>query len=223
MKIMLTRITLCLILCINTCLISTLAHPAQDKTSADVETTVYKKWYIAFKERNLPEAIKLGDAYLEAFPNGQYGGYIREIITFARISLDKEKVAQANRQRAIIRSNLAEDAPQLKALLTDTLNGHVDVNTTNKKGLTALMFAAATGNAEAVEALLQKDANLDITEGSYGWTALVYAIWSGDKSTVRNLLDYYPDVNIKDKEGRTALDHAILTADFEMMSLETVS
>ena len=81
------------------------------------------------------------------------------------------------------------------------------------------MYAAAKGKVEAVEALLQKSANLDIRENSHGWTAVVYAIWSGDRILVRRLLEYYPDTGMKDREGKTALDQALLTADFEIMLL----
>jgi ankyrin repeat protein len=81
------------------------------------------------------------------------------------------------------------------------------------------MFAAAAADAQALDALLKKGAGLDLTEETHGWTALVYAIWSGDLGTLKTVLEYYPDASIKDQNGRTALDHAILSADLEVIVL----
>jgi ankyrin repeat protein len=76
-----------------------------------------------------------------------------------------------------------------------------------------------TGDRETVEALIDKHANIDAAENTYGWTALIYAIWGSDHFIVRYLLEFYPDVSVKDKDGRTALDHVKATGDFEMMLL----
>lgn len=195
------------------------ASLVQNKRLMDAEALVYKRWYDAFKGRTLPEAIKLGEAYLQEYPNGKYGGYISKIIDFARISLNKEKIAQANALRSSIHASIAKEATQLEFLLKEALNGTTHVNTTTPDGRTPLMFAASERTAEEMEALLEKGASVNVIENTQGWTALVYAIWAGDRNLLRRLLQYYPDATIKDREGRTALDHAILSADFEMMLL----
>jgi ankyrin repeat protein len=185
----------------------------------NAEAQVYRNWYDAFNGRNLPQAIKLGEAYLQQYPTGKYAAYITKIIEFARTSLNEEKISQAKAFRRSIQAPTTRDATQLEFLLEQALNGRADVNATTTDGRTPLMFAAAERRAEAMKALLEKGANPDVIENTQGLTALIYAIWGGDRNLVRSLLQYYPNATIKDKEGRTALDHAMLSADFEMMLL----
>ena len=43
-----------------------------------------------------------------------------------------------------------------------------------------------------------------------GWTALIYAVRENRSDTIRQLLRHAQlDLNIVDKRGRTALDHAL--------------
>jgi hypothetical protein len=58
----------------------------------DAEAQPYSYWHDAFDRRNLPQAIKLGEAYLQQYPTGKFAGYITKIIEFARISLSEEKI-----------------------------------------------------------------------------------------------------------------------------------
>lgn len=192
----------------------------QDKRVVDPETRSYVRWYDAFKQRNLSQAIKLGDEFLEEYPYGRYSGYVSKIIDFARISLDEEKRAQAREFRNLIHASLSGETARLEVLLNEALSGTADVNTRTEGGRNALMFAAATANAEAIEELVKKGADIDARETSQAWTALTYAIWSNDRNVISRLVGYYrPNASMKDKEGRTALDHAVLTADFEIILL----
>jgi hypothetical protein len=215
----LSRFILCGVVFLNSFFVPALVPSAQNKPSADAELQVYKQWYDAFKERNLPQAIKLGEAYLQRYPNGKFGGYIRQIINFARVATDRRNIAQANANRELVQTSLADSSPELDSLLKEVIDGRADVNAKTGLGQTALMYVAANGQPGAVKILLEKKPDLNITENSHGWTALIYAIWSGDRKVVRSLLEAYPDADVKDKQGRTALDHAILTADFELMLL----
>jgi len=189
----------------------------QVRTSLDAETESYKPWYYALKERNPPQVIQLGETFLRQYPDGKYSDFIRKIMTFARTSLNEDAVSKAKTMRALVKSSLL-NAP-LESILVDIAAGRADVNRRTDDGQTALMFAAANADAEAVKALLQKGADVDEIENTHGWTALVYAIWSGDRSLVSTLLESYPNANIKDREGRTASDHALLSCDFEIMLL----
>jgi hypothetical protein len=189
----------------------------QVRTSLDAETESYKPWYYALKERNLPQVIQLGETFLRQYPDGKYSEFIRKIMTFARTSLDEGAVSKAKSMRSLVKSSLLNGP--LESILADIAAGRGDVNKRTDDGQTALMFAAANANAEAVKALLQKEADVDAIENIHGWTSLVYAIWSGDRSLVGILLEDYPSVNIKDREGRTASDHALLSCDFEIMLL----
>jgi hypothetical protein len=189
----------------------------QVRTTVVAETESYKPWYYALKERNLPQVIQLGETFLRQYPDGKYSDFIKQIVTFARTSLNEDAVSKAKTMRSLVKSSLL-NAP-LESILVDIAAERADVNKRTDDGQTALMFAGTNANAEAVKALLQKGADVDAIENTHGWTALVYAIWSGDRSLVRTLLESYPDTNIKDREGRTASDHALLSCDFEIMFL----
>ena len=189
----------------------------QVRTSLDAERESYRKWYEALKESNLPQLIQLGETFLLHYPDGKYSDFIRKIMTFARTSLNEDAVSKAKTMRSLVKSSLL--SAHLESILADIAAGRADVNERTDDGQTALMFAAANANAEAARVLLQKGADVDAIENTHGWTALVYAIWSGDRSLVRIILESYPDANVKDREGRTAADHALLSCDFEIMLL----
>ena len=55
----------------------------------------------------------------------------------------------------------------------------VNVDITTKKGRTALMYAAAAGNLEVVEALISRAASLTIQDTS-GWTPQEFASAGGN-------------------------------------------
>ncbi|MGH1485962.1 MAG: ankyrin repeat domain-containing protein [Cellvibrionaceae bacterium] len=76
----------------------------------------------------------------------------------------------------------------------------------------ALIFAAAEGEVEIVEALISAQAPLN-RRNNLGWTALLEAVILGDGSAryqkiVSLLLDAGADKNIKDKLGQSPLAHA---------------
>ena len=201
----------------------TRSHPIEQETQVqralDPEVQAYQEWYRVFKEQNLEQVINLGESYLEAYPEGKYEGYIRRIIEFARLSLSPEQRRRAESVRTQVTASLGDNYEQLGDLLRDVLSGQLEVDTKSADGATALMIAAANGDREALDALIHKDANIDATENTNGWTALIYAIWGSDHFIVRYLLEFYPDISVKDKEGRTAVDHAKATGDFEIMLL----
>jgi len=92
------------------------------------------------------------------------------------------------------------------------------VNTKDKFGRTALMYAACEGDTEFVKTLLAEGADVNAKDKD-GVTALMGAAWNGHTEIVKALLAKGADVNIKDKDGRTALRYAILGSHAEIVRL----
>jgi ankyrin repeat protein len=88
-----------------------------------------------------------------------------------------------------------------------------DIDAKDENGFTALMCAAKTANAKAVEALLVRGADPDVQDNS-GMTALHWAAWqtpqdyAAVRKTAKALLKYGADPALKDAEGKTPLDQA---------------
>lgn len=75
---------------------------------------------------------------------------------------------------------------------------------------TALMLAAGNGHVDIVRALASAGASLDEVEITRGWTALIWAAKRGHVDTVRVLLELGADRNVRDQQGRSAHDWAII-------------
>jgi ankyrin repeat protein len=88
--------------------------------------------------------------------------------------------------------------------LRNLLKSGADVNLQNKRGNTALMFAAWHGHTDCAELLIKSGAyvNLRYKEGS---TALMFAAWDGCTDCVELLIKSGADVNLQDDDGLTAL------------------
>lgn len=100
----------------------------------------------------------------------------------------------------LLRAAKTQDAAQVQKFL----DAGADPNTTDKKGWTALMWAAHFGLTENARALVAKGANVN-AQDNIGWTALMSAATKGRAATVRFLLEKGANVNIKDSSGWTAL------------------
>lgn len=84
-----------------------------------------------------------------------------------------------------------------------------DVNATNNKGRTALMFASRYGYDLIVKALLEKDAKLNlIPKDDPKWPALTAASFNGHSKVVSILLKHGADAELKDEMGMTAYSWA---------------
>lgn len=98
------------------------------------------------------------------------------------------------------------------ALLRAVLRGEPDLRATNRFGGTALIPAADRGHVGIVRALLETEIPVDHVN-SLGWTALLEAVILGDggrahAQIVRLLVDAGAGVEIADRDGVTALQHA---------------
>ena len=79
----------------------------------------------------------------------------------------------------------------------------------------ALMTAAAGGNAEIIKILLGAKADVNAVD-DFDRTALIWAAKVSQKEAVKALIDATADVDVKTKEGKTALDEA---ADYEIVRI----
>jgi ankyrin repeat protein len=97
-------------------------------------------------------------------------------------------------------------------ILKLTLSAGADVTDTNRYRGTALIPAAHRGHLEAVKLLLETAIDKDHVN-NLGWTALLEAVILGDggvphTEVVRRLVAAGANVNLPDRDGMTALEHA---------------
>jgi hypothetical protein len=85
------------------------------------------------------------------------------------------------------------------------------VNYTDRRGCSALMFAAAAGSPETVALLIEHGAHVNDRDHS-GATALHYAAFGGSAPCVRVLLRNGAHPEMRDQEGQAPLDYAERTA-----------
>jgi uncharacterized protein len=83
------------------------------------------------------------------------------------------------------------------ALVERLLQAGADPNTELLEGETVLMRAARTGRADAVKVLLAHGAQVNATERSLGWTALLWAAAENHGAAVRVLADAGADLNTR--------------------------
>jgi len=88
-----------------------------------------------------------------------------------------------------------------------SLEHGTSIETENEAGSTALIIAAYSRQAEAVEYLCKKGANVNARNNN-GVTALIHAGYYNIYDVAEILLKYGADKTIKDKYGNTALDYA---------------
>ncbi|MBI5248221.1 MAG: ankyrin repeat domain-containing protein [Desulfomonile tiedjei] len=85
------------------------------------------------------------------------------------------------------------------------LNMGADINTRDKSGQTAMIWAAVKGDGQAAQMLLERGADVN-ARNFQGDSALMWAALMGHEEVVQVLLEYNPDVNFRSKKKRvTAL------------------
>jgi ankyrin repeat protein len=97
-------------------------------------------------------------------------------------------------------------------VLREVLRPKPDLTRTNRFGGTALIPAADRGHVDVVRELLQTEIDVDHAN-DLGWTALLEAVILGDggaphREIVQLLVDAGADLQLADREGVTALEHA---------------
>ena len=91
--------------------------------------------------------------------------------------------------------------------IAEAVSAGVDVNVTNKAEATALMFAAKSNTAGAVEILIHAGAAVNAQDRS-GNTALIYAASYNNDDVVETLIDAGADTDITNLSGHKASDYA---------------
>jgi len=126
--------------------------------------------------------------------------------------------------------NHIQDSPYLYAgaegkleILKMTLEHGADLSSINRYGGTALIPAAHHGHVDTVRELLATAIDIDHVN-NLGWTALIEAVILGDGKTryieiVGLLLAAGANPAIADREGVSALDHAIASGYKEIADL----
>ena len=91
--------------------------------------------------------------------------------------------------------------------IAEAVSTGVDVNVTNKAGATALMFAAKSNTAGAVEILIHAGASLNVQDKS-GNTALIYAASYNNDDVIETLIEAGAEKDITNYKGYMASDYA---------------
>src|SRR4029078_5286035 len=76
-------------------------------------------------------------------------------------------------------------------------NDRADVSCTTRVGTTALMFSAASGNVDAVQALIKAGADVNATDKTQGQTAAIFAAANGRADVIRILAANKADLNAR--------------------------
>jgi len=101
------------------------------------------------------------------------------------------------------------------------LDKGLDVNSKNDRGFTPLMYSCIFGNYQTVKLLLERGAKINEQESYKRRTALMLACRAlrNQRETVQLLLENAADVNIADREGKTAYFHALEKYNWEIAEL----
>lgn len=92
-----------------------------------------------------------------------------------------------------------------------------DVNYQSPEG-TALMAAVMRNDTGLIDLLIEKKANLDLTNKT-GVTALMLAIQFKKIEIIKILLQHKANKLLKDNEGKTAFEYAVFTNDDKIIQL----
>lgn len=79
----------------------------------------------------------------------------------------------------------------------------IDINSKDRSGLTALMYASSNGYLKIVEFLINNGADIEITDNQYGETALFFAVRHNHVNVVKYLLSHGANSNATDKKCQT--------------------
>ena len=89
-------------------------------------------------------------------------------------------------------------------------------------GCHAAYMAAYCGNLDALKILIEKDGDLIDLKGLKGETPLIAASILGNVDVVKYLVEEKANANLKDNEGKTALQHANDPEIIEILTKEDI-
>ncbi len=84
-----------------------------------------------------------------------------------------------------------------------------NVNQADKRGVTPLMWAAIQGDMDMLQLLIESGAAVNSEDQIMHMTALMHAAYVDRLGAVRLLIEKGADITRQDKEGSTALIHAL--------------
>jgi len=123
--------------------------------------------------------------------------------------------AEEEGQTPLMTASLTGKLDAVKVLLA----GGAKVNVTEPyKGETALMWAAAEGNAKAADLLIEFGADVK-AKSRAGFTPLLFAVRNGELDAVKVLLQHGANANDVAPDRTTALNMAVVNAYFELASV----
>ncbi|HLJ55892.1 MAG TPA: ankyrin repeat domain-containing protein [Chthonomonadaceae bacterium] len=134
------------------------------------------------------------------------GGDLREMRLLMRYGANAD-FRDANGETPLMRAAEYSNPATLRLLLDHGARVNVHPTGGDTMRWSALMFAAAEGNDENVDCLLQHGANTEFVDEE-GETALMLAVLNGNDAAVQDLLEGGAKIDAIDKHGQTALDYA---------------
>jgi hypothetical protein len=176
------------------------ARTSEEAHPGEAESQAYKNWYDAWAQKDYLHAVDLGIRYLQEYPVGKYADYLKKRL--------KRPADPGSQQWSFLSQAIAS-----------LVDSGANVNARLEDGKTVLMLATIDGNVEVMQTFLQKGADVNTREYSNEWTALTYAIWSGNQGAIRLLVNSGADTQLKDKFGRTGLDNAVATRSSDIAGL----
>ena len=101
------------------------------------------------------------------------------------------------------------------------LNNGADANIPDQNNTTVLLWAAEQNNLGAVKILIKRTSNINATDSIAGMTPLIWATYNehDNPQIIQTLLDNGALVNIKSKNGSTALSSAMKKGNTETVAL----
>lgn len=112
--------------------------------------------------------------------------------------------AQNNGMTPLMEASANNDLATVNKLLT--AGAFVDAQ--DDRGLTALMFASLNGFPDIIQALIDSDASINMTDKMAGSTALFWAATADRLEAAKTLIRNNADRTIQDIHHKTALDYA---------------
>lgn len=104
------------------------------------------------------------------------------------------------------------ETERMKRLLTGPAKGFVEINAPDTEGTPPLIYASCFGHQDAVSALLDNGATVDIQDRNQ-WTSLMWAMTNRHKGITKLLLDHGASPDAKSSSGRTAFDFVAPNSD----------
>ncbi|MFA5461541.1 MAG: ankyrin repeat domain-containing protein [Sulfurimonas sp.] len=186
-----------------------------NKKNKFVTTEVYNK-----KTDEVIEQLDISFEYLEeaskkmSFPNNKedYNNIITVLVSSA---YELCKINDYDKNELLMQFASDGSFDELKDLLNQD---DVNIDYVAPNSWTPLLIATANGHYKAVQLLLDKAAEPNLTN-AYGASALHFASKYGKKSLCRLLLKYNADINLADMKGETALMKAVQENFFNIVEL----